>query len=343
MSTQQLLFLFLILCFSPSCEEKKNIDQNNRRVLKVEVSTLSYDSIQNTLTLPGTILPFEQVLLYSEVQGRVANIFFKEGEEVIKNAPLIKIDSDILEAQKELLKSKLNFALKEEARAKSLYESKAGSFSDYETTQGNVASLQAELNLIAVEIEKTTIRAPFSGRVGLRMISPGAFIGIKEPITKIVKQDPLKIEFSVAQQYANQVKVDQKVTILNQSGQNIGDAVVYAFDPIIESSTRSLKVRAQIEKNEHLLPGGFIQVDYNLGTIDDAFMISNTAVTPVLNGQQIWLLKNGKAHAEIVELGVRTKDRVQIIGNIKEGDTLIETGLLSMREGLALKGKFEKK
>lgn len=343
MQVKRLLYFSFVSLFILSCENEQVQEKNNSRELVVEVATLQFDSIQNILALPGSILPFEQITLYSEVQGRISAIYFREGEEIKKNAPLLKIDSDILEAKKNLLETKLIFAEKEEARAKNLYESKAGSFSDFESAQGNVASLKAELKSIKVEIEKTMIRSPFSGKAGLRMVSPGAFIGTNEPITKIAQQNPLKIEFSVAQQYASQVKAGQKVNIRNQSGKVIGIAHVYAFDPVIENSTRSLKIRAEIEKNEHLFPGSFIQVDYNLGTIENAFMVSNSAVTPVLNGQQIWLLKDGKAQAKIVELGIRTKDRVQIIGDINEGDTLIKTGLLSMREGLELKGKISLK
>jgi membrane fusion protein (multidrug efflux system) len=336
--------LFIIGFFLiTSCENSSTNNANGARQLTVDVISLEHESVKNIILLPGNVLPFEQVTLYTEVAGRVSKIYFNEGDEVKVNTPLLKIDSDILEAKKAEIETNLKFAKKEESRTKNLYEAKAGSFEAYELAQGKVASLEAELKSIAVEIDKTTLRAPFSGQVGLRMISPGAFIGTNDPIANMAQQNPLKIEFSVSQRYANKVKAGQSIVVKDKNGNTIGKAEVYAFDPIIDNASRSLKIRARIENNEHLFPGSFVQVEYDLGEIEDGFMVPSSAVSPVLNGQQIWLLKDGKATSKIVELGIRTSDQVQIIGNISEGDTLITTGLLSMREGLELKGKVNTK
>lgn len=330
----------LLLLLSTSCqEEEKQTNSNGQRQLQVDITVLKGEKIENSIVLPATVLPFEEVVLYAEIPGRIQEIYFQEGDFVKKGNPLIKIDSDILKAKKAQIESDLKFALKEEARSKSLYEAEAGSLEAYELAQSKVAALEAEITAIGVEIDKTIIRAPFSGNIGLRQISPGAFISTSDPIARIAQQDPLKIEFSVSQRYANQVAVGQVIEVKDKNEHTVGKAEVYAFDPTIESATRSLKVRAKIEKNDALFPGGFVQVAYNLGTTDDSFMIPSSAVSPVLSGQQIWVLKNGKASPRIVELGIRTSDKVQIIGDIQAGDTVVTTGLLSMREGLPLSGK----
>lgn len=337
--------IYILLALLPliiiSCTEELRENSNGARKLVVDIAILKHESVENRITLPATVLPFEQVTLYAEVAGRIHQIYFQEGEHVKAGAPLIKIDSELLEARKAQKEIDLKFAKKEETRTKSLLDAEAGSLDAYELAQSKVASFEAALKFIKVEIDKTTLRAPFSGQVGLRMVSPGAFIGTSEPIAKIAQQDPLKVDFSVAQRFASQVKIGQTVQVNDKNGRLLGMAEVYAFDPLIESNTRSLKIRARIGKNENIFPGSFVQVDYNLGEIEKGIMVPSSAVSPVLNGQQIWLIKNGKAHPEIVELGIRTSDQVQIIGSISSGDTLVTTGLLSMRKGLDLKGKIK--
>jgi membrane fusion protein (multidrug efflux system) len=330
----------LLLLLSASCQEEvKQSNSNGQRQLQVDIAVLKGEKIENVIVLPASVLPFEEVVLYAEIPGRIQEIFFQEGDFVKQGSPLVKIDSDILKAKKAQVESNLNFALKEEARSKSLYEVEAGSLETYELAQSKVAALEAEIKAIGVEIEKTIIRAPFSGNIGLRQISPGAYISTSDPIARIAQQDPLKIEFTVSQRYANKVSAGQIIEVKDKNERTVGQAEVYASDPTIESATRSLKVRAKIEKNDALFPGGFVQVAYNLGTMENSFMIPSSAVSPVLSGQQIWIIKNGKASPRIVELGIRTSEKVQIIGDIQAGDTVITSGLLSMREGLSLSGK----
>lgn len=340
MTNKFLYFIAGILLIACSPEEEGD-RAAAQRTLSVEFEVLKEESISNTIKLPATILPFEEVMLYPEVAGRVDKIFFKEGEFVKKGTPLLKIDSDILEAQKQQLEVELKFAKKEEDRTEKLYEAEAGSFEAYELAQGKVANLEAQLRTVSVEIDKATLRAPFEGNVGLRLVSPGAFLTTTDMVARLAQQSPLKIEFSISQKYADGIEAGQKIEVLNKKGDVLGDAKVYAFDPQIESSNRSLKVRAKMDNDEKIFPGSFVNINYQLKEIENGIMIPTSAVSPVLNGQQIWLIRNGKAESKIVELGIRTSDKVQILGEVEEGDTLVTTGLLSMREGLNLKGKIK--
>ena len=337
------LYIFITaLLLSCSSEDNKHISKNEIGQMQVEFTILKGETIDRKITVPGTVLPFEMVELYSEVSGRLEKILFKEGDKVKKGQALIIIDTDILEAQRNQIAVDLELAEKEKQRKKNLYENKAGSFEEFEQAEARVNALNAELHLYDVQIEKGTIRAPFSGQIGLRQVSEGAYITPSTNITTLVQNHRVKIEFSVAQRYAGLVQRNQTIK-LNSLGDNIvHTAEIYAFEPTIEANTRMLKVRAEMDADKHVFPGSFVQVDYNLGTIENSILIPSSAMTPVLNGQKIWIMENGKAKPVLVEPGIRTSDRVQIDGDINIGDTLITTGLLGLREGIPVNGKIKK-
>lgn len=329
----------LLLSCSEQQDSKMSIGSSHKT--RIDFFIPEGENVTQEITIPGSVIPFEQVTLYSEVSGRVEKIFFEEGETIKKGAPVIKIDTDILASNKARITTALDFAEKDMARKKKLYESEAGTFQDYEEAQAEVARLEAELNEINVEINKSTLYAPFSGQIGLRDISEGAFIGNNDPIAALAQIKKVKISFSIPQRYANRVKTGQQVNVKSTGLDDDSEATVYAFDPVVDESTRMLNIRATLSDSATIFPGSFVQVVYNLGEIPNSIMIPTAAITPVLNGQQVWLKKNGKAKSILVETGVRTADKVQIFGDIKIGDTVVTTGLLSMNEGMSLGAKNE--
>lgn len=325
------------------CSEQQNEKtiSNSTHKTRIDYFVPKGENVIQEITIPGSVIPFEQVTLYSEVSGRVEKIHFKEGEIIQKGAPIIKIDTDILVSNKDRIATALSFAEKDLARKKKLYESEAGSFQEYEQAEAEVARLNAELNEINVQIKKSTLYAPFSGQIGLRDISEGAFIGTNDPIAVLAQVEKVKISFSIPQRYANRVKTGQQVNVKTTGLDDYSKAKVYAFDPVVAEGTRMLNIRATLSDSATIFPGSFVQVVYNLGEVPNSIMIPTAAITPVLNGQQVWLKKNGKAKSILVETGVRTADKVQIFGDIKIGDTVVTTGLLSMNEGMSLGAKNE--
>lgn len=325
------------------CSEQQNEKtiSNSTHKTRIDYFVPKGENVIQEITIPGSVIPFEQVTLYSEVSGRVEKIHFKEGEIIQKGAPIIKIDTDILVSNKDRIATALSFAEKDLARKKKLYESEAGTFQEYEQAEAEVARLNAELNEINVQIKKSTLYAPFSGQIGLRDISEGAFIGTNDPIAVLAQVEKVKISFSIPQRYANRVKTGQQVNVKTTGLDDYSKAKVYAFDPVVAEGTRMLNIRATLSDSATIFPGSFVQVVYNLGEVPNSIMIPTAAITPVLNGQQVWLKKNGKAKSILVETGVRTADKVQIFGDIKIGDTVVTTGLLSMNEGMSLGAKNE--
>lgn len=341
MKQTKIFIISVFILFGCSEQQNEKTSSNSTYKTRIDYFVPKGENVIQEITIPGSVIPFEQVTLYSEVSGRVEKIHFKEGEIIQKGAPIIKIDTDILVSNKDRIATALSFAEKDLARKKKLYESEAGTFQEYEQAEAEVARLNAELNEINVQIKKSTLYAPFSGRIGLRDISEGAFIGTNDPIAVLAQVEKVKISFSIPQRYANRVKTGQQINVKTTGLEDYSKAKVYAFDPVVAEGTRMLNIRATLSDSATIFPGSFVQVVYNLGEVPNSIMIPTAAITPVLNGQQVWLKKNGKAKSILVETGVRTADKVQIFGDIKIGDTVVTTGLLSMNEGMSLGAKNE--
>ena len=331
--------LILALLFQACGEKKEDLKAQKAPVVTVDVVQIKAGEVLRSIAIPGSVIPNEQVDIYSEVSGRIQHISFKEGQTVAKGAVLVQVDSDILKAQKAQLSVEENLAEKDEARKRSLYQSKGISLQEYEVSQSALADAKAKLDLLNVQISKATIRAPFSGKIGLRHVSEGAFISSSTLITSIVQENPVKIEFSVPEKYARNVKIGQVIQFQTDGDTRSYSGKVYAFEPRINEGTRMMTVRASLPNPGGLIAGSFVSINYDMGKEENAFMVPAGSVVPILKGQKVYVVRNGKVEEVPVEIGIRTPDKVQVIGNLKEGDQVLISGLLAVKAGMPVKAK----
>jgi membrane fusion protein (multidrug efflux system) len=190
---------------------------------------------------------------------------------------------------------------------------------------------------LEAQLAKTRIRAPFSGIIGLRYVSEGAYISPNSVIATLYSINPAKVEFSVAGRYSTQVKVGQKIKFQIENNEEELEGTVYAIEPQIDPNTRTLKVRALAENSRGLLlPGQFVRVELILETIGNAILIPTESVIPVMNGHKVFLKEGNKAKEVTVQTGIRTNLELEILSGLKTGDTLITTGLLQLRPGMSV-------
>jgi membrane fusion protein (multidrug efflux system) len=324
----------LILTSCGGNEEGLEIGSATMKPNAVEVFSVEVEDISKRIEVPGTIIPAEEVQIFSEINGRVQKINFQEGRRVAKGALLLQVDTDILRAQKILLKVQYDLAIKDESRKKGLLAAKGISLEDYEKSASAMESIQAEMGLLDVQISKGAIRAPFSGRIGLRKISEGAFISPTSIITTLVKDDPLKIEFSIPGMHASSVELGQTIRLQLEKQEKIYTAKVFAFEPFINVETRMLTIRAELKNDGNLIPGTFVAIEYDLGVEKDAMMVPAESIISILNGQKVMVVRNGIATDVPVQIGIRTSNRVQIMGDIHKGDKVMISGLLAVRDGM---------
>lgn len=309
----------------------------------VEVVEIEPGDVARTISIPGTLLPNEEVQLFSEVSGRILSINFQEGQLISKGAVLLVVDSDILKAQRAKLKVEADLAEKDEARKKTLLDAKGISLEEYEKSASQLANIQSQIDLVNVQISKATLRAPFSGRIGLRRVSEGAFISPITAITTIVQENPIKIEFAISESYASNVKIGQTISFHTDNSEENYSAAVYAYEPIIDVETRMLTLRAKGTNQGKLMSGSFVSVEYDLGKEQNAFMVPTESIIPILKGQKIFVVRNGQVAEVHVEIGIRTAEKVQIIGDVKAGEKVLVTGLLAVRAGAPVNVKIVKK
>ncbi|WKZ59341.1 MAG: efflux RND transporter periplasmic adaptor subunit [Cyclobacteriaceae bacterium] len=303
--------------------------------LPVEALVLKPERLDNKLVITGSVLPNESLEIKSEISGKISRIYFREGKRVKKGDLLVEINDDELEAQ--LTKERHNKKLNEdnEFRQRKLLEKDAISQEEYDNALNRLNVTNADIRLLEAQWEKTKIRAPFDGTIGLRFVSEGAFINSSTVIATLYNLSPAKIDFAVPGRYSTQVQPGKKIFFTIENDARVLEGEVYAIEPQIDASTRTLKVRALADNTGNLLlPGQFVRVELILQTIDNAILVPSEAVVPELSGHKVYLNKSGKATETKVEIGLRTDRNVEIVSGLNSGDTLITTGLLQMRNGL---------
>ncbi len=331
------VLLAISIFFNSACKrtQKSNDPESKDNVISVEGFIVKPATLDNAITIPGTILPNEQIQVRSELSGRIEELNFKEGAFVKKGSLLVKVDDSELKAQLQKLHAQIEQAKADEQRKKQLIEVNGITQEEYDASVTTVKEFEADIALIQTRINKSNIRAPFDGYVGLRLASPGAYVSTGDIISTLVETNPAKIEFNVPEKYAGQIHKGMEVTF-NLSGEEksfVGK--VYATDPMIDPSSRALKVRALCDnKKNELVPGAFVQLSLGLEKIKNALMIPTLALVPLVNSENVYVIKNGQAQLTEVTTGSRTENKVQIINGLTKGDTLALTGLLAIRNGM---------
>ncbi|HEX6790747.1 MAG TPA: efflux RND transporter periplasmic adaptor subunit [Candidatus Krumholzibacteria bacterium] len=299
----------------------------------VKVTVLASEKLADRITSVGTILANERVDVRSEISGRVVAIPFKEGERVKKGALLVKIDDSELRARLARSQSELDIAKKEAARQEELFRGKVASQREYDSAESNLSVAQAEHDLILAQIAKTDIRAPFGGMVGLRSVSEGGYVTPTTPITTLLDDHPVKIDFTVPERFAGNVKKGDVIHFTVEGNRRVFDGTVYALESNIDPETRTLGVRATSPNTDGaLVPGAFAEVDV-LMPERQAVTVPAFALVPELGGQKVFLFRGGKAEARPVKTGLRTEERVEIVDGVSAGDTLITSGILQLKTG----------
>ncbi|RRN77397.1 efflux RND transporter periplasmic adaptor subunit, partial [Pseudoxanthomonas sp. SGD-10] len=293
---------------TPETKKESTTRQDSRReparLNAIVVTTQKFDNI---VQVSGTIEADEQVQITSEISGLVRSINFNEGSQVQKGSLLVKIDDRELQAQLAQALTRERLAAEVEDRSGKLLKSEAISQEEYDNVLAELKSLQAQTQLIRAQLSKTEIRAPFSGRIGLRNISNGAYVTPNTVIANLVSVNPVKINFSVPEKYARRVKTGTSVDFTIAGSNKSFTAKVYAIEPAIDINTRTLLLRARADnKGGELLPGTFANIRLPLETIEDAILVPSQAVVPVLKGKQIYVVEQGKAKDVMIESDIRT-------------------------------------
>jgi membrane fusion protein (multidrug efflux system) len=304
---------------------------------EVRVHVVAPEPLAETLISPGALVANERIEVVSENAGLVSRIYLDEGARVAAGDLLVKIDDRELATERDRIVARLELAERQANRQRELHDQGLISDDALEVAATEADALRAELAQIGVRLAKTEIRAPFTGIIGLRRVSEGAFLSPQTRIAILVQSDPMKLEFAVPERYASRFAPGDSVTFRVEGIEGDRHASIYAIEPSVDPQTRTVPMRATTPNPDgRLLPGAFADVMIAVREVASALTVPSIAIIPELGGKKLWVLENGAAQPRQVETGIRTGDRVEVTHGLAAGDAVIITGLQVLRPGLAV-------
>ena len=326
----------LLIIFKPKPKDTKPAAGGGRPggggAVAVQAIVASQQRLTNDVYSTGTVQANEEVNLRPEITGRVVSIHFKEGSKVSKGALLIKLNDTDLRAQLQKLQSTKALNESNEFRSKKLLEIEGISKQEYEQVQNQLSGVNADIDLVRAQLAKTEIRAPFSGVIGIRNVSEGSIVSPSDVIVSVQQIDPVKIDFSIPEKYINAVKTGDAISFTIEGTDTSFTATVNAIEPKIDPATRRVIIRAVCKNsNGKIFPGAFARVRLSLGEIENAILVPTQSVVPTQKGQNVYVVRGGKATPQPVETGIRNDTAVQILSGLSPNDTVITTGLMQLR------------
>lgn len=339
--------LFTVLISFLSCsggkENAKEGNKTSKVSLTVDGSLVKLSSKDISYAYTGSLLANEEIEIVPEISAKVTKIHFQEGTKVNKGQLLVKMFDADLQAQLKKNKLQIELKAKEFERKKELLKLNGISKEEYETSENGLNTLIAEQDLLNAQISKTELTAPFNGIVGLRMVSEGSFVTTTTVITSLQQLDPIKIEFSVPEKYKANLLENMEIKFTVEGIDRVYSARIYALESKIDAATRSIRIRALAPNPDRsLFPGSFVSIKLNLFPDKETIFITARAIVPLIDGEQVFIMRNGKVVPLKVTTGIRTETEVEILKGLQLNDTLIISGLLQVKEGMPVKVRISK-
>jgi len=309
-----------------------------KRKTAVNAIIIKTKSIQNKIFSNGTLISNEEVELRSEISGKITKILFDEGQPIKKGTVLIKINDAELQATLKKNLSKESLARDKEYRVKQLFNKNLTSQQEYDNALSELNSAEADVEYIKAQLDKTEIRAPFNGVIGLRSVSEGSYISPASKIATLQNINPIKVDFSVPQKYFGVVKAGKTILVTIASTEKTYTGKIYAVEPKIDENSRTVQARAVIPNDRsELTPGAYVEIDLVLQDIKDAIMVPSEAVVPDVQGEKVFVYRNGIAIPLVVKQNIRTENEVQIVSGLNVGDTVIVSGIIQLKPNAPVK------
>lgn len=333
-----ILFLSIGLLLN-SCGSKEKKSETSSKTKpgpppppRVDGYVIKVIPIADNLELPGSIIANEATEIHPEISGRMTYLNAAEGKAVGKGTLIAKIYDGDLRAQLNKLRVQLKVQEQTAKRYQELLKINGVSQQEYDMIALQSNNIRADMAIVQSNIMRTVIRAPFSGTLGLKMVSPGAYITPQTILTTIRQNSQLKLDFTLPEKFTGKLRPGQLVSFTSEGNEKVYNAKVIATESGISEESRSLRVRALVNNNDgKLLPGGFAKVKIGFEPDPNAIMIPSQAIVPQARGKQVVVYRGGTVSFEDVTTGIRDSAMVQITHGLKVGDTIIITGLMSLK------------
>jgi membrane fusion protein (multidrug efflux system) len=306
--------------------------------MPVDVDTARRQPVVDAVRATGRIEAVQAIELRPDEQGRVTELLFQEGQFVNRGTPLVRIDDAMLRASAERLKAERDLAKQQLDRVRRLREQNAASAADLERAEAGARSAEAALAMLELQIERTTVRAPFSGIVGQRFVSTGDYVTTASRLLTLQTVDPQRAVIEVPERHAASLRNGQTVEFTVAAQPNrVFRAQVDFIDPVVQNENRTITVKGRAPNTNRLLrPGMFIEARLATATRPNAIVVPEDAVQPLRAANVVWAVTDGKASRRVVQLGVRSQGVVEIVSGVQAGEQVVVGGLERMAEGMAV-------
>ena len=303
--------------------------------MAVEVAVAQRDTVVDAIDATGQIEAVQVIELRPEVEGRIERILVEEGRIVGRGTPLFKIDDAELRAQVDRATAERDLARQALTRTKGLLDQKASTASELERAEATARSTQAQLDLLELRLARTTVRAPFAGVVGRRLVSLGDYVTTSTRLITLQTFDPQRAVFQIPERFADRLALRQKVAfrVAALPGREFVGVVDFV-DPVVQLPGRTLMAKARVANPRRELQSGmFIEARLATATRPDAVVIPEDAVLSLQGSRVVWAVKDGKADRRDVELGVRTPGFVEVKKGVQAGEQVVVGGAERLQPG----------
>lgn len=301
----------------------------------VQATKAMHENWQQRIEATGSLSANQGVTVSPETFGIVTAIFFKSGDYVEKNTPLVQLNASIERATLASALSQIPLSESDYQRMLDLYKKNVGSKQDVDTKQANLEQARADAAKAKAELELKLIKAPFSGQLGLRKIDLGDFLDKGEPIVDLESVDPMRVEFTVPQKYVPLLKIGQKVTMTSDAYSDRDyTGKIYAIDSALDLNTRSIGIWANIPNDDHsLVPGSFVNVTLYIGEPQSVIVIPQQAIVYNDVSDFVYTVSDNKAVKTDVKV-TQTQGKWVSVTGINANDTVIISGQNKLSDGV---------
>lgn len=305
--------------------------------MAVEVAAAVSETIVDEIQATGAVEAVQSIELRPEGEGRLVEIYVREGSVVRRGAPLFKIDDQALKAQVARAEAERDLAQQALTRTRQLLEQNATSASELERAEATARSTQASLDLLQLSLTRTTVRAPFGGVAGQRLVSLGDYVTPQRPLISLQTFDPQRAVFQIPERYADRVANGQSVrfAVAALPGKTF-TGVVDFVDPVVQLPGRTVLVKARVPNPRRELQAGmFIEASLATGTRPGAVVVPEDAVLTSLNQRVVWVVTPGKTvDRREVTIGVRRAGFVEITTGVTAGEKVVVGGAERLQPGM---------
>jgi membrane fusion protein (multidrug efflux system) len=297
--------------------------------MPVEVAVAKRDTVVDALQATGQVEAIQAIELKSEIEGRVTAILIREGQAVSQGTPLFRIDDAELKAQVARAEADWDLANQALKRTRDLLAQNASSAADLEQAEATERSTRAEMELLKVRQERTTVRAPFTGVVGRRSVSLGDYVTTGTTLISLQTVDPMRAAFQVPERYAEKLAQGQRVQIRVASLQNQEFTGIVDFvDPVVQLPARTILVKAQVPNRRRQLQSGmFLEARLATEMRPNAVLVPEEAIVPMQGANFVWVVVDGKAARRQVGIGIRIPGFVEIRSGVDVGEQVVVGGM----------------